>query len=59
MKQKFLHLEENHSRLWKMFVTAVLYQHFQYNVTILKVKESNFDIIRKIHYWAQGLPRQH
>ena len=42
-----------------MFVTAVLYQHFQYNVTILKVKESNFDIIRKIRYWAQGLPRQH
>ena len=30
-----------------MFVTAVLYQYFQYNVTILKVKESNFDIIRK------------
>ena len=30
-----------------MFVTVVLYQYFPYNVTILKGKESNFDVIRK------------
>ena len=47
MKEKYLHLEENRSRLWKMFVTVVLYQYFPYNVTILKGKESNFDVIRK------------
>lgn len=29
MKQKYLHLEENSSRLWKMFVTVVLYQYFR------------------------------